>query len=41
MALPRNVLVAMLLAVELASADLFDGTSLAQELILARRLSKL
>ena len=40
-ALPRNVLVAVLLAVELASANLFDGTSLAQELILARRLRKL
>ena len=35
MALPCNVLVTMLLTVELASTELFDGTSLAQELFLA------
>ena len=34
-ALPCNVLVTVLLTVELASTDLFDGASLAQELFLA------
>ena len=40
-AFPSDVLVSMFLAVELASANLFDGAALAQEVFLLGRLTKL